>query len=386
MELVNQLEIEQGGKCILMTESEIGNNIINGNKTNGEPEIHLKSWFFVAISPDGILDKGGSDSSAEFLDTVKQAHIAWVDYKTQDFANEAAGIAAQMGFSAQLFTPLVTELHNDYQDLESEMGLKLPSIQVTQLTVEAFPLLVLIKNNFILTIHPQNVDKRFTKLRRYSDTVLKKIPTNLLPEDRLTMLLMRIIDENNDRNAEHLRQIEERGDKLNETMTDPYSPRDKIALEIYHLKHALITYLNALWDTMHVLHTLRYGDAELITNDEKMLDKLTLLAEDVNRQIELAEHLSEVLASGLEVLQSIYNNQLQSLNNRLALLMTYLTIIGTAVLVPNTLATIMGNSVFSVGPKDLWWYLLMMIGATVAATWLVYYWVKKKGWIPRKMD
>jgi magnesium transporter len=369
-----------------MTESEINNTITNGNKTNGEVEIHMKSWFYVAISPAGILSKGGSDSPAEFIDTVKQAHIAWVDFTAQDFNTEAPGIAAQMGFSEQLYMPLVNEPHNDYEDFEIEMGVKLPSIQVTNLNVLAYPLLVLIKNNYILTIHPKSIDKRFTKLRRYSDTVLKKIPATLSSEDRLTMLLMRIIDENNDRNAEHLRQVEERGDRLNETMTDPYTPRDKIALEIYHLKHALITYLNALWDTMHVLHTLRYGDAELITNDEKMLDKLTLLAEDVNRQIELAEHLSEVLASGLEVLQSIYNNQLQSLNNRLALLMTYLTIIGTAVLVPNTLATIMGNSVFDIGPNDLWWYLLMMIGATGLATWLVYWWVKKRGWILKKMD
>jgi magnesium transporter len=137
---------------------------------------------------------------------------------------------------------------------------------------------------------------------------------------------------------------------------------------------------------MHVLHTLRFGDAELITNNDDLLEKLDILAVDVNRQIELAEHLSEVLASGLEVLQSIYNNQLQSLNNRLALLMTYLTIVGTAVLVPNTIATIMANTAFDMGPQDLWWYLLLMIGSTIGATGLVYWWVKRKGWIPKKMN
>jgi magnesium transporter len=245
---------------------------------------------------------------------------------------------------------------------------------------------MLIRKNFILTIHPINVDRRFMKLRRYSDTILKKIPISIGMEDRLTMLVTRIIHENNDRNSEHLRQIEERGDELNEMMVDPNTSREKIAPEIYRMKHALITYLNALWDGMHVLHTLRYGDAELITNDDKLLEKLDILADDVNRQIELAEHLSEVLASGLEVLQSIYNNQLQSLNNRLALLMTYMTIFGTAVLVPNTIATVMGNSAFNMGSEDIWWYLVLMIASTVAATWLVYYWVKKKGWIPRKMD
>jgi magnesium transporter len=369
-----------------MTEAEIKSTITDVGKSNIESEAHLKPWFCVAISPSGAIFKGGSESPIEFADTLKQAHIAWVDYVTEDFANEAPGIAAQMGFSEQLYSPLIQETHDDYQDFEIEMGLKLPSVQVRDLDVEAYPLLLLIRNNFVLTIHPRSVDRRFTKLRRYSDTVLKKIPTDISMEDRLTMLVTRIIHENNDRNSEHLRQIEERGDQLNELMVDPYTAREKIAPEIYRMKHALITYLNALWDGMHVLHTLRYGDAELITNDERLLEKLDILADDVNRQIELAEHLSEVLASGLEVLQSIYNNQLQNLNNRLALLMTYLTIIGTAVLVPNTLATIMGNAVFDIGPKDLWWYLIMMIGSTFGATWLVYWWVKKKGWIPKKMD
>jgi magnesium transporter len=36
-------------------------------------------------------------------------------------------------------------------------------------------------------------------------------------------------------------------------------------------------------------------------------------------------------------MQSIYNNQLQSLNNRFALMTAYLTVLGTAFLVPNTI-------------------------------------------------
>jgi magnesium transporter len=135
-----------------------------------------------------------------------------------------------------------------------------------------------------------------------------------------------------------------------------------------------------------VLHTVRYGDAELITNDPELLGKMSVLVEDVNRQIGLAEHMSEVLASGLEVLQSIYNNQLQALNNRLATLMTYLTIIGTAVLIPNTIATMLGNGVFDLGPEDRWWYWILMIGATIAGTLTCYWWVKRKGWIPKKQD
>jgi len=356
---------------------------------NGSTETLEKPWFCVAVLRPGELFKESAETPAAFLSVLANAGIAWVDYVARgtDFDAQAVAAATQVGFSRELVSSLVSaEWHSTYEDRETELGMKMPSIQIRQNEVEPHPLVLLVKKNFVLTIHPVNVDRRFGRLRRYSDTVLKKIPTAAPAIDRLTLLLIRIVDHNNDRNFEHLRQIEEQGDQLNEIMTDPYTPRSKLGPEIYHLKHTLITYLNALWNTVDVLHTLRYGDAELITDDTALLEKLGVLGEDVNRQIELAEHMSEVLASGLEVLQSIYNNQLQNLNNRLALLMTYLTIIGTAVLVPNTLATMMGNSVFNIGPEDLWWYLILMIGSTALATGLVYWWVKRRGWIPKKED
>src|SRR5659263_647668 len=52
----------------------------------------------------------------------------------------------------------------------------------------------------------------------------------------------------------------------------------------------------------------RYADAELMTYSPKLLARMGILADDVNRHIALSEHMSDVLASGLEVLQSIYNN------------------------------------------------------------------------------
>lgn len=360
-------------------------------KTEGnssEAEAIQKRCFCVTVSPAGTIFKGSADSPVAFLETLEGAAIGWVDCITDGsgFDEEAVTAALQLGFSQQLVSSLTGESRSRYEDYDTEMGMKIPSIQIRQVEVQPYPFLLLLRKNFVLTIHPINVDRRFTHLRRYSETFLKKIPVDANTEDKLTMLLMRIIDENNDRNFEHLRQIEELGDDLNESMTDPYTPRSKLGPEIYRMKHSLIVYLDALWDTVDVLHTLRYGDAELITDNPKLLNKLGMLAEDVNRQIGLAEHMSEVLASGLEVLQSIYNNQLQNLNNRLALLMTYLTIIGTAVLVPNTLATMLSNAVFDIGPKDLGWYLALMIGTTLVATGLVYWWVRKRGWIPKKME
>lgn len=369
-----------------MNENKAEKMTVKTEKVNIEPEVTVRPWFCVALLPSGNIVRKNTESVEGLREILNNSAISWVDYVARDYDKEMPVVAGQLGFTAQLIADLTGESRSTYRDYDVEVGVKIPSIQVTNLEIVPNPLMILLKKNLVFTIHPSNIDRRFIRLRRYSETVLKKIPIEANAEDKLTLLLMRIIDENNEWNSEHLREIEEKGDKLNEIMIDPYTPRSTLGPEIYRMKHALIIYLNALWDAVHVLHTLRYGDAELITNDQKLIDKLGILADDVSRQISLAEHMSEVLASGLEVLQSIYNNQLQNLNNRLALLMSYLTIIGTAVLVPNTLATMLGNAVFDIGPKDLGWYLALMIGSTVVATGLVYWWVKRRGWIPKKME
>ena len=320
---------------------------------------------------------------------LENSLLAWVDYRTADFETDIHSGASQLGFKEQLVNSLVGDPRLLYEDYDTEMGIKLPSIQIRitdHIDVQSYPTILLLRGNLILTVHPILVDRRFTRLRRYSNTIFSKIPVEVSAEDKLTMLLTRIIDQNNDRNFEHLRQIEERGDDLNKRLMDPDVPRTELGPQIYNMKHSLIKYLNALWETVDVLHDLRYGDANLLTNDSKLLDRVGFLAEDVSRQIGLAEHMSDVLSSGLEVLQSIYNNQLQAMNNRMAYLMTYLTVLGTAVLVPNTLATIFGNSAFGMIAKDIGWYSTMLVGSTIIATVLTFWWVKKSGFIPKKMD
>jgi magnesium transporter len=160
------------------------------------------------------------------------------------------------------------------------------------------------------------------RLSRYADAFMRKIKPTLIQEDKITIILTRLIDENINRNFDHLRQIEAQGDELSKILMDPLMPRAMIAPEIHNMKHALISYMDTLWATLDVVNSLRHGDAELITDSPKLLARLGILSDDVNRHIALSEHMSDVLASGLEVLQSIYNNQLQILNNRLALVMT----------------------------------------------------------------
>ena len=372
-----------------MEKAILQDNDICSRSTGGAEQSFEKHWFCAALCKDDQVVMLDSDTPSNFLPILDNSVLAWIDYRTANVESDVRGGATQLGFNEQLINSLLDDPRLLYEDYDTEMGIKLPSIQIRindKIDVQSYTTILLLRRNFILTVHPILVDRRFTRLRRYSNTILSKIAMEISGEDKLTMLLIRIIDQNNDRNFEHLRQIEERGDHLNKSLMDPNTPRTELGPQIYDMKHALIEYLNALWQTVDVLHDLRYGDANLLTNDPKLLDRVGFLGEDVSRQIGLAEHMSDVLASGLEVLQTIYNNQLQAMNNRMAYLMTYLTVLGTAVLVPNTLATIFGNSAFGMGPQDVGWYITMLVGSTLIATVLAFWWVKKSGFIPKKMD
>ncbi len=361
---------------------------IGGKEANAKAaQVFQKHWFCVAMSPSGNILKLDADSPTEFLPMLQQSVVAWVDYVIDEFDDKHVSAAAsQFGFSARIVSSVCGDSPLNYQDFDTELGLRLPCIQVRGLEVTRYPLLILMNKNLVLTIHQTTVDRRFIRLRRYSDTFVRKIPLDAPPEDKLTLLMIRIIDANNDSNFGHLREIEDRGDELNSDLMQPTTPRDLLGPKIYAMKHALITYLDGLWHTVDVLHALRYGDALLITDSMPLLEKLGALGANVNGQIGLAEHMSEVLASGLEVLQTIYNNQLQMVNNRLSLVITYLTIVGTAFLVPNTIATIMGSGAFDLTPDDRGWYITLMVLSTIVSTLLAYLWVKKAGWLPKRTD
>jgi magnesium transporter len=324
------------------------------------------------------------DTPEEILPAVQDARIVWVDFMVEDMETEGEAIATKLGFQPNLTLTLLKGYYANYEDREVELGLMVPVVGVTKLEVNVNPLLILIKKGLIVTIH-RGKSRRLMKFSRYANTFMRKIPSEASWHDVLTIVLIRILDENNNRNFDHLREIEDQADDLSKDLMDPKTPRTKVGPEIYNMKHALITYMNTLWATLDVLDSLRYGDAEVLTDDVGLLKRINLLADDVNRQLSLSEHMSEVLASGLEVLQTIYNNQLQMLNNRLAFLATWLAIAGTAVLVPNTLATIYGISAVSehLSYSFVVWSLVMSI---VISTVLVFLVIKWKEWMPRKLD
>ncbi|MEK6828080.1 MAG: CorA family divalent cation transporter, partial [Nanoarchaeota archaeon] len=207
---------------------------------------------------------------------------------------------------------------------------------------------------------------------------------NLDDVDKISLVLIRILDENNERNFDGIRSIQEQGEEISKYLIQPTFPRQELGNDIYKMKHALISYLEALWASLDVVHYLRYGDAELITDDPIILQKVGMLSTDLTRQISISEQMSTVLASGLEVLQSIYNNQLQMLNNRLALVVVWLTVLGTVVLVPNTLATIFSIGTFSekIGETVIIWIIV----ASTFTSGIMAYWYGKRLLLPPKTE
>ncbi len=344
----------------------------------------IKQAFCVTMPASGNPIKIQDSDVVNFLPLINGSLITWINCTVEDVSRDAEKVSVQLGIEPNLVPTLLSGHLASYEDMGSNLGMMMPAVTVNKLELEINPLLILLRKNLILTIHSEKV-KRLVKFSRYADIFLKKIPPELSWNDRLSIALTRIIDEDNEKNFEGLRSIEEQGDEIAKNLLDPTTPRALLGVEIYNMKHALITYLDILWASLDVINSLRYGDAEIITDDQKLLEKFGLLAGDINRHIALSEHMSGVLASGLEVLQSIYNNQLQVLNNRMAFVLTWLTILGTAILVPNTLATIFGNP-FTLGKGDVTWYVTLLIVATLVSTWLAYFWVKKKGLIPARVE
>src|SRR3989338_7387585 len=316
----------------------------------------------------------------EFLQTVKEADFVWINVQVIDLKEDGTRIASMLGFNTSIINELVSQRFSGYDDHTAELGLLLPAVRVTALEVEINKLIILMKNNMVVTIHGGHVT-RLAKFARYAVTFFKKVPKNLDDVDKISLVLIRILDENNERNFDGIRAIQEQGEQISKYLIEPSSARQELGSDIYRMKHALITYMEALWASLDVVHYLRYGDAELITDDPVILQKVSMLSTDLTRQISISEQMSNVLASGLEVMQSIYNNQLTQLNNRFSLLAVWMAIVGTAFLVPNTIATVFGTPI----AEHLDWQtqLWIVVISTLGAVFIVYWIFKKKGLLPK---
>jgi len=339
---------------------------LNASAPNG-------SSFCVILKQGGVTEKLVNQSPGEYLGEVTTASVAWVDFTTKVLEQEIEVLGPAMGFQKVDYHKVFSGFYSSYEDYDDELAIMLPAVGMTETDIIVRPIIILIRGNTIVTVHNEDIN-RLLKFSRYAQPFMKKLSADNTP-DSITLVLERIIDENNDRNFEFLRGIEAHGDSISKSLIEEKTGRREIAHDIYTMKHILINYLNVLWATKDVTESLRYGDSDLITDDEHLLGRIGILSDNIDRHIELSEQMSNVLASGLEVMQSIYNNQLQSLNNRFALVTAYLTVLGTAFLVPNTIATIAGSGVMEGTMARQWWYVPLLGLSTIVATLVSFLWV-----------
>jgi magnesium transporter len=68
------------------------------------------------------------------------------------------------------------------------------------------------------------------------------------------------------------------GDTISKSLIEETVSKKKLAHNIYRMKHVLIDYLNVLWATKDVIESLRNGDSDLITNNERLLGRIGMLS------------------------------------------------------------------------------------------------------------
>src|SRR5512133_3807157 len=207
--------------------------------------------FCITLSPEGTIDRLSERPLEEYLPAIKGATIAWIDCSTKDDDKEIEQIAQAAGFNKIPIPKLTTGFYSAYEDYDTELGIMLPSVTVKTETMTVHPLFVLIRDNIVITIHSDKIN-RLLRLSRYAPQFFKRIASESTP-DKITLMLERIIDENNDQNFDNVREIEAHGDAISKSLIEESLAKRKIAHDIYRMKHVLIDYLNVLWATKDVV-------------------------------------------------------------------------------------------------------------------------------------
>ena len=343
----------------------------------------LSNTIIVTMQGTGDISKHYDLALPEVIELAAAGFFTWVDHTSADI-KEAAIVAEDFGFSCSLMNSLKSDKLSEYVDQDTELGMRIPSVRVERPEPEIEPTYFLVRDNLILTIHGVETS-HLAQFSRYADAYLRKMLSTVTLSERRTMFLIRLLDENCNDHFDQLRFIEDHADAVGGELSEMDAHIKDVGKHIFQVKHITIVYLSTLWHLLDVINSLRYGDAELIDNNQKILGRMNLMSEDISRQVELSEAMSEVLVSGMDVLQALYSNQLMIVNNRMVLALTWMTVLGTSLLVPNTLATIFAY-VIGLDFDIMIWSVLVIIMATATMSSLAYWWTKSWTVVPRSPD
>ena len=115
------------------------------------------------------------------------ASIAWIDYSTKDDAQDIEQIAQRAGFTKLPIARLSTGFYSAYEDYDTELGIMLPSVTMKSDNMTVHPLFVLIRENFILTVHSEDIN-RLLRFSRYAQPFFKRISAKCTC-DKITLML-----------------------------------------------------------------------------------------------------------------------------------------------------------------------------------------------------
>ena len=186
------------------------------------------------------------------------------------------------------------------------------------------------------------------------------------------MLLFRLLDEVSETNFSVLRSIVERAEQVEIDLAGSRQISRDLSLELSNMKRSVLSFLNAVWATHDIIKNLKYGDPDMISDDDDVLEKFEVILGTLDRQIQMAENVLEVISTGITAMNT-------ESSNRLTKLIVWLTVAATAVLVPNTLATIFGIPDLEISYT---WVIPVLILATVFSIVVTYRWTKQYRVLP----
>jgi len=327
----------------------------------------IKTINIAGISMQGSSFKLSNIKAEEILSISSSCTVVWTECVVDDLPATAGEVTKALGITLDPSVLLASYL-SGYEDRGETLGLMLPIIMFVGSKVRISPMLIYIRKDHIVTIQDEQAGK-ILRLSDYTNTFFRRLPTN--PEewkDRQTTLLIRIIDELSEHNFTVLRMIVETAEQIEIDLAGLRQiPRD-LTIEMSNIKTSILTFLNAIWATHTTVHSLRYGDPDMVSDNDTILTKFDVILAGLERQIQMVEHVLEVLTAGMNVLQTEVSNKLGSF-------LLWLTVLGTAVLVPNTLATVYGA--FPASETEMLPRLLVLIASTTGATYGSYLFVRK---------
>ena len=326
----------------------------------------LKTVSMAGIAEQGVPYKKDSIQLEEAAQTLSIGNLTWIECVVDDIVDETPSILKKLDIKMDpklLLSGYVTA----YEDAGDTLGIMLPFIVTGDSRTQTSPVLIFMKKDLIVTIH-DDYGGKITKLYNYSTSLMRQLPKESEQwANRQTILLFRLMDEVSETNFSSLRTIVEQAEQLEIDLAGSRQTDRDITVELSNMKRSLLTFLNAVWATHDTVRNVKFGDPDMITDDDDVLEKFEVILGRLDRQIQMAENVMEIIATGATIIQTETSNQLTKL-------IVWLTVAATAVLVPNTIATIFGIPDLQIS----WtWIIPILVVSTLISIIVTYRWTKQ---------